>query len=233
MYFLDRSNILWVFRNDKLTKLFKIDEIILIWNKHDIEVMIDGVQHRVYLGELLKKYDDRPCLNLVPGRVSSDYQNYYAYSCDIVNNMYLVTLFDYWNSSRVIETNIDAEKYVIFEMKIVGDDIRISYIKKVGNFPITIKRIAYTNQTCRTKKVFGAENVQNGTLYEYIIGGYVKTNKAVYSLINGCEYDYIYPGLSKSISRQGDNYYIKNVCVTDQVEEFDFGDQNTKSARTI
>ncbi len=239
MYFLDESNILWIFQNNKLTELFKIDEILLIRSKHDIEIMAGGVKYQVYRDEILGGCYDKSSFKLFPGRVFNDKKHYTSYSCDVINNLYKITLHDYWGPD-VIETNINAEKYVIFEIDITCDDqnrlanTHISYTKKIGNFPIVIKRIIHnSDETYKVKDVFAAKNVQDKTPYEYIIGGYVKTDKAVYSLIDGHEYDFIYPSLFESIVRQGDNYYIRNVCVTDQIEEFDFGCQNTKSARNV
>ncbi len=126
--------------------------------------------------------------------------------------------------------------------------IKISFVKKsdvikCSQIPIMEKIISYAegyNQWGETtyktdSKIIDSSNTYlnvDAQSYEHVMNEYIKTNNGDFvSLLNESKYDQIYPNLFEPICRIDDQYYINDICVTEQLYDFDFG-QNMKSARS-
>lgn len=236
MYFLDRSNVLWLFRNEKLTKLFEIDMITTIYDENRIGVLIEGEPYQLCQDKKDRGENHITRYAKYEGRASLGEMLYYClYKCTTEIGSYVIEFFDLWGSYRIIRVDIDPDIYAIFNTSVEYDgnhiNIRISYVAKIGGSELVINHIDYSDSRqdnaitrSETRKIIGSR-------YEYVACAHIETDKTVYSLLDMSQYDSIFPNLFESILRRGDDYYIRDTRITDQIEEFDFGTWNIKSAR--
>lgn len=236
MYFIDESNQIWWFNGSKLKYVCKADSIITTTCIDTIYAKIKDTQFRLIEDSTMDKIIDNSIIEdcqFVP-IFYKDNKEY----CNIVieNGLYVINfgseIYEIYPSTCY--TDIDASKYIIYKTtcKFYENDesckYKIFYVEKSNDSNnLKIYQGIYDNDEYKYKKT---KYINIGKC-DYKIGGYVNNGNKITSLISNKKYDAIYPNLFDSIARIGDNYYIQHVKIN--VDNFDFGNINVKSARNI